>query len=130
MGTACRFGYEQKRHAQEEKEYNQNLDSKIAVWLQNLEISVNEKSVEYKSLKRHLTDLYLLRHDWARDLINLRDRTTDDFKIEAEKRLNLSIFSDVESKIQNEESVLRDERNFLAGKVTENKSGKFKLSKL
>ena len=99
-----------KKLAQEEKEYNQKLDSKIAVWLQNLEISVNDKSVEYKSLKRHLTDLYLLRHDWARDLINRRDRTTDDFKIEAEKRLNLSIFSDVESKIQNEESAIRDER--------------------
>ena len=64
----------------------------------------------------------MLRHDWARDLINRRDRTTDDFKIEAEKRLNLSIFSDVESKIQNEESAIRDERNFLTGKVTENKS--------
>ena len=111
-----------KKLAQEEKEYNQKLDSKIAVWLQNLEISVNDKSVEYKSLKRHLTDLYLLRHDWARDLINRRDRTTDDFKIEAEKRLNLSIFSDVESKIQNEESAIRDERNFLIGKVAENKS--------
>ena len=97
-----------KKLAQEEIEYNQKLDSKIAVWLQNLEISVNDKSVEYKSLKRYLTDLYLLRHDWARDLINRRDRTTDDFKIEAEKRLNLSIFSDVESKIQNEESVLRE----------------------
>ena len=48
-----------KKLAQEEKEYNQKLDSKIAVWLQNLEISVNEKSVEYKSLKRHLTDLSL-----------------------------------------------------------------------
>ena len=81
-----------KKLAQEEIEYNQKLDSKIAVWLQNLEISENDKSVEYKSLKRHLTDLYLLRHDWARDLINRRDRTTDDFKIEAEKRLNLSIF--------------------------------------
>ena len=111
-----------KKLAQEEKEYNQKLDSKIAVWLQNLEISVNEKSVEYKSLKRHLTDLYLLRHDWARDLINRRDRTTDDFKIEAEKKLNLSIFSDVESKIQNEESAIKDERNFLKGKVAENKS--------
>ena len=111
-----------KKLAQEEKEYNQKLDSKIAVWLQNLEISVNDKSVEYKSLKRHLTDLYLLRHDWARDLINRRDRTTDDFKIEAEKRMNLSIFSDDESKIQNEESAIRDERNFLTGKVTENKS--------
>ena len=64
----------------------------------------------------------MLRHDWARDLINRRDRTTDDFKIEAEKRLNLSIFSDVESKIQNEESAIRDERNFLTGKVAENKS--------
>ena len=111
-----------KKLAQEEKEYNQKLDSKIAVWLQNLEISVNDKSVEYKSLKRHLTDLYLLRHDWARDLINRRDRTTDDFKIEAEKRMNLSIFSDDESKIQNEESAIRDERNFLTGEVAENKS--------
>ena len=33
----------QKKLAQEEIEYNQKLDSKIAVWLQNLEISVNEK---------------------------------------------------------------------------------------
>ena len=39
-----------KKLAREEKEYNQKLDSKIAVWLQNLEISVNDKSVEYLSL--------------------------------------------------------------------------------
>ena len=111
-----------KKLAQEEKEYNQKLDSKIAGWLENLEISLNKNSVEYKTLKRHLTDLYLLRHDWARDLINRRDRTTDDFKIEAEKKLNLSVFSDGKSKIQKEESAIRDERNVLTAKVTEKNS--------
>jgi len=71
------------------KTYEGMLDDKLEKILLSLDIEYDNKSVNYRELRRHFIDLYLLRFDFIRSLINETGRTDDDFRLEVEEKLKV-----------------------------------------
>ena len=69
------------------KTYEGMLDEKLEKILLSLDIEYDNKSVNYRQLRRYFIDLYLLRFDFIRSLINETGRTDDDFRREVEDKL-------------------------------------------
>ena len=67
--------------------YEKSLDIKMEGILQSLGIEYNTNSVNYKQLKRHFIELYLLRFEFIRNLINETGATDDDFRLEVQEKL-------------------------------------------
>jgi len=74
------------------KSYEGMLDEKLEKILLSLDIEYDNKSVNYRQLRRYFIDLYLLRFDFIRSLINETGRTDDDFRIEVEEKLKVHLF--------------------------------------
>lgn len=85
------------------KTYEGMLDDKLEKILLSLEIEYDNKSVNYRQLRRHFIDLYLLRFDFIRSLINETGRTDDDFRIEVEEKLKVHLFPEF-----SEQTISRD----------------------
>ena len=51
------------------KNYENKLDKKLEGILTSLDIEIENKSINYKNLRRQFIQLYLLRYDWIRTLI-------------------------------------------------------------
>ena len=60
------------------KEYEKELDEKLAGILTSLDIEIDNKSINYKNLRRKFINLYLLRFDWIRNLINQTTKIEDE----------------------------------------------------
>jgi len=75
--------------------YEKSLDIKMEGILQSLGIEYNTNSVNYKQLRRSFVKLYLLRYDWIKDLIKETGRTDDDFRLEVEEKLKISLFTEL-----------------------------------
>ncbi|SVC15572.1 uncharacterized protein METZ01_LOCUS268426, partial [marine metagenome] len=75
--------------------YEKSLDIKMEGILQSLGIEYNTNSVNYKQLRRSFVKLYLLRYDWIKDLIKETGRTDDDFRLEVEEKLKISLFPEL-----------------------------------
>ena len=75
--------------------YEKSLDIKMEGILQSLGIEYNTNSVNYKQLRRSFVKLYLLRYDWIKDLIKESGRTDDDFRLEVEEKLKISLFPEL-----------------------------------
>ena len=64
------------------KTYEGMLDEKLEKILLSLEIEYNNNSINHKKLRRYFIDLYLLRFEFTRNLINETGKTDDDFRRE------------------------------------------------
>ena len=81
------------------KEYEKELDEKLAGILTSLDIEIDNKSINYKNLRRKFINLYLLRFDWIRNLINQTTKIEDEdtFRIEVDEKLGISLFPNLKS---------------------------------
>ena len=78
-----------------EKEHNKELDTKLTGILGSLGIEVQQRSMEYKQLRRHFTDLHLLRYEWTRSLLDKAGKTDADFQKQAEEKLGMDLFPEL-----------------------------------
>ena len=77
------------------KSYQVEVDEKLEGILGSLDISVEKDSVDFKRLRNHFIDLYLLRHEWMRELVDQTGKTDDQFRRDAEVKLGMPLFPDV-----------------------------------
>ena len=78
------------------KSVEESVDQKLQSILESLDINVDPKSVNHKRLRRSFIDLYLLRNQWTKDLINETGRTDDDFRREVDEKLKMNLFPELE----------------------------------
>ena len=83
--------------------YEDMLDEKLKNIISSLGIEFDNQTVNYKQLRRHFIDLYLLRFEFTRNLINETGRTDDDFRIEVEEKLKVHLFPEF-----SEQTISRD----------------------
>ena len=77
------------------KSYQNELDAKLEDILKSLDIKVEKNSVNFKKLRNKFIDLYSLRYDWMRELVNETGKTDNDLKITAQTKLNLELFPEL-----------------------------------
>ena len=89
------------------KEYENKLDNKLEGILTSLDIEIETNSINYKNLRRKFINLYLLRFDWIRNLINQTTKIEDEdtFRREVDEKLGLSLFPDLQTHIVKSQSV-------------------------
>ncbi len=75
--------------------YQGEVDEKLVAILQSLDIQSNRNSVDFKRLRNLFIDLYLMRHDWMRELIKQTGKSDDDFKRDAQTKLGLELFPEL-----------------------------------
>jgi len=75
--------------------YRQQVDLKLKSILESLDIEVKKESVAYRGLRNNFIELYLLRHQWMRDLVSNSGKTDDEFRRDAEMKLGINLFPDV-----------------------------------
>ena len=78
--------------------YEDMLDEKLKNIISSLGIEFDNQTVNYKQLRRHFIDLYLLRFEFTRNLINETGRTDDDFSREVEEKLQVELFPELKEK--------------------------------
>ena len=81
--------------AQDLKKYDRELDKKLENIFHDLDIKFDTNSVNYKQLKRHFIELYLLRFEFIRNLINETGVTDDDFRLEVQEKLKTNLFPEL-----------------------------------
>ena len=81
------------------KTYEGMLDEKLNKIFQSLDIEFDNNSINYLQLRTHFIDLYLLRFDFIRSLINETGRTDDDFRREVEENLKLELFPELKQQL-------------------------------
>ena len=81
------------------KSYEGMLDEKLEKILNSLDIEYENTSVNYRQLRRYFIDLYLLRFNFMRSLINETGRTDDDFRREVEEKLKVELFSELKENL-------------------------------
>ena len=81
------------------KDYEKELDEKLEGILTSLDIEIETNSINYKNLRRKFINLYLLRFDWIRNLINQTTKIEDEdaFRREVDEKLGLSLFPDLQT---------------------------------
>ena len=77
------------------KSIEESVDQKLQSILKSLDIKVDSKSVNHKRLRRSFIDLYLLRNQWTKDLINETGRSDDDFRREVDEKLGMELFPEL-----------------------------------
>ena len=77
------------------RSYQGEVDEKLDAILQSLDIQSNRNSVDFKRLRNLFIDLYLMRHDWMRELIKQTGKSDDDFKKDAQTKLGLELFPEL-----------------------------------
>ena len=80
---------------QDLKTYEDMLDEKLKKILLSLDIEFGNHTVNYKQLRRYFIDLYLLRFEFTRNLVNETGRTDDDFRKEVEEKLKVHLFPEL-----------------------------------
>ena len=60
-----------------------------------MDIEVNKNSVDFKKLRNKFIDLYLIRYDWIKDLLNESGKNDSDFKMNAQQKLGLDLFPEL-----------------------------------
>jgi len=81
--------------AQDLKKYDRELDKKLETIFHDLDIKFDTNSVNYKQLKRNFIELYLLRFEFIRNLINETGATDDDFRLEVQEKLKTNLFPEL-----------------------------------
>ena len=78
------------------KSVEESVDQKLQSILESLDINVDLKSINHKRLRRSFIDLYLLRNQWTKDLINETGRSDDDFRREVDEKLKMNLFPELD----------------------------------
>ena len=89
------------------KDYEKEVDGKLESILQSLEIQIDKSTTSYKQLRMSFIDLYLLRYEWMKDLINQTGRTEDDFRRDVDLKLNMKLFDDLSQEIPIPKNVIQ-----------------------
>ena len=77
------------------RSYQGEIDSKLEEILTSLDIEVNKNSFDFKKLRNKFIDLYLIRYDWIKDLLNESGKNDSDFKMNAQQKLGLDLFPEL-----------------------------------
>ena len=77
------------------RSYQGEIDSKLQEILTSLDIEVNKNSVDFKKLRNKFIDLYLIRYDWIKDLLNESGKNDSDLKMNAQQKLGLDLFPEL-----------------------------------
>ena len=75
--------------------HQQELDVKLEAIFNSLDIEFKSDSVPYKSLRSYFTELYILRFQWMKELIELTGKSDDDFRKDAQTKLGLELFPEL-----------------------------------
>ena len=75
--------------------HQQELDVKLEAIFNSLDIEFKSDSVPYKSLRSYFTELYTLRFQWMKELIELTGKSDDDFRRDAQTKLGLELFPEL-----------------------------------
>ena len=80
------------------QDYEEKLDEKLSGILSSLEIEIDKQDINYKNLRRKFINLYLLRFDWIRNLINQTTQIEDEdaFRREVDAKLGMSMFPELQ----------------------------------
>ena len=78
------------------KSYKDEVESKLEGILKSLDIHVEKNSLEFQKLRNNFIDLYLLRHEWMRELVNQTGKSDDDFRKSAEQKLGIELFPELQ----------------------------------
>ena len=98
------------------KSYKDEVESKLEGILQSLDIHVEKNSLEFQKLRNNFIDLYLLRHDWMKELVNQTGKTDDDFRKSAQQIIGMDLFPELQ------ETSIKDFRTSIQQYVTKTKS--------
>ena len=77
------------------KSYQDEVDSKLEGILESLDVQVEKDSVAFKKLRNNFIDLYLLRHEWMKELVFETGKTDEEFRRDAELKVGMELFPDV-----------------------------------
>ena len=77
------------------KSYQNEVDAKLEGILKSLDIKVFKNSVNFKKLRNKFIDLYSLRYDWMRELVNETGKTDNDLRITTREKLKLELFPEL-----------------------------------
>ena len=77
------------------KEVNVKIDQKLEDIFQSLDINFDKQNLNYKKLRKSFIDLYILRFEWIKELINESGKTDDDFRREVDKKLSFNLFPEL-----------------------------------
>ena len=61
-----------------------------------MDIDVQKNSLEFQKLRNNFIDLYLLRYDWIRELVNQKGKSDDDFKRNAQEKIRINLFPELQ----------------------------------
>ena len=82
--------------------YKEKIDSRLETILRGMNIEVNNNSIPFKQLRMSFIDLYLMRFEWMRDLINFTGREDDDFRMEVDEKLKMNLFPELITQNKND----------------------------
>ena len=74
---------------------NVKIDQKLEDIFQSLDINFDKQNLNYKKLRKSFIDLYILRFEWIKELINESGKTDDDFRREVDKKLSFNLFPEL-----------------------------------
>jgi integrase len=75
------------------KEYEKEIDKKLEPILSSLDIDIEPNSMNYKKLRRQFIQLYVMRLDWCKTLIEKKGNfDEDDFRRQTDETLGLSLY--------------------------------------
>ena len=81
------------------KTYKKKIDSRLETIFKEIDIEFNPKSVNYKQLRILFVDLYLMRFEWIRELINYTGKEEDDFRRKVDMKLKMELFPELSEKL-------------------------------
>ena len=61
-----------------------------------MDIHVEKNPLEFQKLRNNFIDLYLLRHDWMRELVNQTGKSDDDFRENAQEKIGMNLFPELQ----------------------------------
>ena len=96
------------------KSYEKELDTKLESILQSLNIEIDKNSNNYKQLRMSFIDLYLMRYEWIRHLINEKrftDVDENDFRREVDEKLKMNLFPELQEIISQQLEPLIQNKN-------------------
>ena len=98
------------------KSYKDEVESKLEEILKSLDIQVEKNSLEFQKLRNNFIDLYLLRHEWMRELVNQTGKSDDDFRKNAQEKMGMNLFPELQ------ESSIEDFRKSAQQNILKTKS--------
>jgi integrase len=80
------------------KEYEKEIDKKLEGILSSLDIEIETSTINYKKIRRQFIQLYLLRGDWIKKLIeNTGNLDEDIFRREVDEKLGFDLYPNLQS---------------------------------